>query len=186
MHLGRQTLVRHARPARLAAVLALALSSCAAPPADPAAHAAADASFARLAALQGEWVDVDGAMVPRGEMLVTYKVSAAGSAVVETLFPGQEHEMITVYTREGQDLVLTHYCALGNQPRMRATRLGGDVLQFEFDGGAGIDPARDEHMHSGRIEFVSADELRTEWQGWSGGAPVADHKVGLHLARKPD
>ena len=29
-------------------------------------------------------------------------------------------EMISVYTAEGPDLVMTHYCVLGNQPRMKA------------------------------------------------------------------
>ncbi len=182
MRIDRPSAARRAR--LLAAALAGALAACAAPASDPSARAEADAAFARLAALQGEWIDVDGSMGPEGEVLVTYKVSAAGSAVVETLFPGREEEMITVYTRDGHDLVLTHYCSLGNQPRMRATQLGGNVLLFEFDGGANIDPARDDHMHSGRLEFVSADELRTEWQGWTGGKPDTAHKVSVHLERK--
>jgi hypothetical protein len=172
------------RAGALAVTLALALASCAAPGHDPSEVAAAEASFARLAALEGDWVVVDGSLGEKGAVLVNYRVSAAGSAVVETLFPGQGEEMITVYTRDGGDLVLTHYCALGNQPRMRASSPGGDVLQFEFEGGHGIDPTRDDHMHSGRLEFVSADELRTEWQAWSGGKPAADHKVTVHLARK--
>jgi len=167
-----------------ALVLAAALAACAAPSHEPSADAAAEASFARLAALQGEWIDTEGTMTTKGAVLATYKVSSGGSAVVETLFPGQAEEMITVYTRDGDDLVLTHYCMLGNQPRMRATQLGGNVLQFEFEGGNNLDPGRDDHMHSARLEFVSADELRTEWEGWSRGRPDSEHKAHVHLVRK--
>ena len=48
------------------------------------------------------------------------KVTAGGSAVHETLFPGSAHEMVSVYHLDGADLVMTHFCALGNQPRMKA------------------------------------------------------------------
>ena len=59
-------------------------------------------------------------MSKKGDLVARYAVTAAGSAVVETVFPGTEHEMVTVYHADGSDLVLTHYCMEGNQPRMRA------------------------------------------------------------------
>ncbi len=37
------------------------------------------------------------------------------------MYPGMEHEMTNMYTLDGNTLVMTHYCAGGNQPRMRAT-----------------------------------------------------------------
>ena len=46
------------------------------------------------------------------------RTTGGGSAVTETLFPGTAHEMMSVYHMDGDDLVLTHYCAGGNQPRM--------------------------------------------------------------------
>jgi hypothetical protein len=63
--------------------------------------------------------------------------------LVERLFPGAPQEMTTVYHREGADLALTHYCAGGNQPRMRARAPAADanVLEFAFDGGTNLDPA---------------------------------------------
>ena len=44
------------------------------------------------------------------EATVTYKVTSGGSAVVETIGPGTEHEMVTVIHPDGDDLMLTHYC----------------------------------------------------------------------------
>lgn len=148
------------------------------------ATAAADAGLARLVALQGDWVDATGQMAPPDVVLVTYRVTGGGSAVVETLFPGAPEEMVTVYHRDGHDLVLTHYCAAGNQPRMRCRRPGPAELVFEFDGGANIDPARDMHMHSARMAFTGPDEITGEWQGWEGGRADPEHLVRFHMKRK--
>ena len=87
-------------------------------------------------------------MAKKGDLVARYAVTAAGSAVVETVFPGSAHEMVTVYHADGPDLVLTHYCMEGNQPRMRAKDARGPRFEFAFDGGTNIDPKRDRHMHS--------------------------------------
>jgi len=143
----------------------------------------ARAGFARLAALQGDWVGEGPADVP-GAMTVSYRLTGGGSALVETLFPGTPEEMVTVYAVEDGQLVLTHYCKLGNQPRMRAGPMHGNVLEFHFIGGANIDPARDQHMHDARFEFVSNEELITQWTGWNGGQPDAALAPRLHFTRK--
>ena len=87
----------------------------------------APAALERFKALAGEWVAAeDGEMTKKGDLVARYAVTAGGSAVVETVFPGSPHEMVTVYHADGPDLVLTHYCVEGNQPRMRAR--GGQRL----------------------------------------------------------
>ena len=63
---------------------------------------------------------------PTDQVVSTYRVTAAGSAVMEVLFPGTDHEMVTVYHQDGDDLILTHYCAAGNQPRMKCRRVGSE------------------------------------------------------------
>jgi hypothetical protein len=51
-------------------------------------------------------------MEPTGmPVRVEYRVTGAGSAVVETLFPGTPHEMVTVYHARKGVLCMTHYCA---------------------------------------------------------------------------
>jgi hypothetical protein len=136
-------------------------------------RAATPAPLDRWKALAGEWVAAkDGPMVKKGDLVARYTVTASGSAVVETTFPGSQHEMVTVYHADGADVVLTHYCMEGNQPRMRAKTPAAQRVQFTFDGGTNIDPARDRHMHSAWLEFVSADEIRTEWTEIAGGKPV--------------
>lgn len=172
-------MIRSATSVRsLAFAALLAVPALAAHAQQPAASA-----FDRLKALAGEWIDTDGAFGMKGQVAVTYRVTGAGSAVVETLFAGTPHEMVTVYHRDGNDLVLTHYCAAGNQPRMRAKTADGNRLVFQFDGGTNLDPAKDGHMHDGWIEFVGADEVRAQWNGWTKGKP-SEHSPRFQLARR--
>src|SRR5262249_55961478 len=126
----------------------------------------------RLKKLAGTWVAAGEDGKPTDQVVSVVKVTAAGSAVHETLFPGQPMEMVSVYHRDGADLVMTHFCALGNQPRMKADpKSPPNQIHFEFAGGSNLDPAKDKHMHEGTITFVDEDHI--EWKGvaWEGGKP---------------
>ena len=137
------------------------------------------AALERMKGLAGEWrghvVTEDG---PAAE--VVYSVTAGGSAVVEKLFPRTDHEMVSMYHLDGGTLVLTHYCAMGNQPRMRMVAgSGADELRFDFAGGANIDPAKDMHMHAGRLTFKGPDRLEAEWAVWDKGGPTGANRFFL-------
>jgi hypothetical protein len=175
---------RHAvRIAALGVLVLPAAIARAAPPPPASGTAAASAPLERFKTLAGEWVAAeDGEMAKKGDLVARYAITAGGSAVVETVFPGSPHEMVTVYHADGRDLVLTHYCMEGNQPRMRATRARGPRFDFAFDGGTNIDPGRDRHMHSAWVEFVGGDELRNEWTEHADGKTVL--VVKSHLLRK--
>jgi hypothetical protein len=139
----------------------------------------------RLKKLAGTWVAADKDGKPTDQIVSVVKVTAAGSAVHETLFPGSPMEMISVYHRDGADLVMTHYCALGNQPRMKADpKSPANQLCFKFAGGTNLDPAKDKHMHEGTITFVDDDHI--EWSGvcWEGGKPAKGHGCNMKLVRK--
>jgi hypothetical protein len=122
----------------------------------------ASAAFTQLTALVGQWeghiTTPDG---PPGA--VRYELTAGGSAIEETLFPGSPHEMLTVYHREGEDLVLTHYCAARNQPRMKLRKASASELEFEYSGQGVSAPEKDTHMHAARLRFVGPDRLEAEW-----------------------
>ncbi|HEY3123338.1 MAG TPA: hypothetical protein VGK70_04675 [Thermoanaerobaculia bacterium] len=184
---------RHPHPIALAAfVLSTGAAFATAVPAPPAggklaevaAAKPAPAALERFKALAGDWVAAeDGEMFKKGDVISHYAVTAAGSAVVETIFPGSPHEMVTVYHADGPDVVLTHYCMEGNQPHMRAKGASGSRFDFVFDGGTNIDPKRDRHMNSASLEFLGADEIRTVWTELADGKPVFVAKS--HLVRKP-
>ena len=139
----------------------------------------------RLKKLAGTWVMADKDGKPTDQVVSVIKVTAAGSAVHETLFPGQPQEMVSVYYRDGNDLVMTHYCALGNQPRMKADpKSPANQIHFQFAGGSNLDPAKDKHMHEGTITFVDDDHI--EWSGvcWEGGKPADGPAFHMKLVRK--
>jgi hypothetical protein len=136
-------------------------------PAGPAGDAAAK-MFDRIKSLAGEWEIVGGDDDQKGKTAVSYRVTAGGSAVVEVFFPGSDMEMVSVYHRDGKELVMTHYCIAGNQPRMRA-RASDDParLVFEFVGGSNPDPAKDSHIHGAVIQLIDGDRI-----GWLGPVPI--------------
>jgi hypothetical protein len=149
----------------------------AAPAAAPAPHL-----LDRFKALEGTWSasGLDGNSAP--DLRIRYETTAGGNAVVETLFIDTPHEMRTVFYKDGADLVLTHYCASGNHPRMRARPIEGDKIAFAFDGANNFDPASAGHMHDAQFEFVGPDELRARWISWKDGKP-AEHAADMHVRR---
>ena len=166
------------------AVLSAFTGAALAGPATPAAAAKSSSpAFERFKALAGEWVAAeDGEMFKKGDLVARYAVTAAGTALVETVFPGSPHEMVTVYHADGPDLVLTHYCMEGNQPRMRARNASGSRFDFQFEPGGNIDPRRDRHMNSASLEILGDDEIRTVWTELADAKPVFVAKS--HLVRK--
>jgi hypothetical protein len=74
------------------------------------------------------------------------KVTARGSAVHETLFPPGARDDL------GSDLVMTHYCVLGNQPRMKADpKSPANQIVWKFDCGGNLDSKKDKHMHEAML-----------------------------------
>ncbi len=111
----------------LASASLVSASENAAPPPD---HQAA---FERLKALVGLWkghhTTADGP-----EMSVEYGLTGNGTALTERLFAGTSHEMLSVYFMERGELVLTHYCAMGNQPRMKLVSRQGRRAALRLHG----------------------------------------------------
>lgn len=151
---------------------------------EPAKPAGA-AGIEQLKKLAGEWYVADDKGNPTDKLISVFKVTAAGSAVQETIFPGSDHEMVTVYHLDGKDLLLTHYCALGNQPRMKLDpKSPAKELKFLFAGGTNIDPKKDMHMHEGSITIVDDNHIAWKWQGYMDGKADDGHTVSMKLARK--
>lgn len=154
-----------------------------------AGEVTAEGAFESLKALAGTWTgepEGEGAEAEAetaGELVHQIQLSAAGTVVMETMRPGSPHEMINMYHLDGEDLLLTHYCAGGNQPRMRLDREQStpEKLVFAFIGGTNLDPAVDAHIHAAEIRMLDADRIESNWWGWSAGKEAG--KMTFHLAR---
>jgi len=153
-------------------------------PAKPAPAAGgtlgAKAALEQLKELAGTWEGTTPA--PEGVLTRSvFAVTAGGTAVMETQFPGTDQEMVTIYFVDGPNLRATHYCSAGNQPHMRLdTRASapGD-LRFIFDGGTNFDPEKDMHIHSVRYVFGADGSLHEEWESRNEGKTSGTHKVTL-------
>jgi hypothetical protein len=139
----------------------------------------------KMKKLAGTWLAADKDGKPTDQVVSIIKVTAGGSVVHETLFPGQPQEMVSVYTVDGKDLVMTHYCVLGNQPRMKADPKSPDnQISFQFAGGSNLDPKTDKHMHAATLTIVDDSHIEIAGVGWEGGAPAKDMCCGMKLVRK--
>jgi len=149
----------------------------------------AAAAFERLKALEGVWAGLPegegeaGAEAQiRKETQHELRVSAAGTVVMETMAAGTDEEMINMYHLDGDDLLVTHYCSGGNQPRMRLDRVHStpDYLVFELLDATGLEPG-DEHVGTIRMRLTEDGRLDSEWLGYRAGEHIGT--MTFHLAR---
>src|SRR3989440_11895067 len=95
---------------RSASIVALVLAASAL----AADKTKSEEAFDRLALLQGEWQGI-----PHGvNTTLIYTLTANGSTLMEQCRPEKGHEMITMFTVDGDHLITTHYCSARNQPQM--------------------------------------------------------------------
>jgi hypothetical protein len=123
--------------------------------------------FERIKELVGVW---EGTSNKEGEKVtVKYELTSGGSAIVEELFPGTPHDMISVYYDKGGKLSMTHYCMLRNRPHMELTKAGANDLDFVLVADSDINAGKDAHMHALRVVFVDKDHITQEWTMFENG-----------------
>lgn len=119
----------------------------------------ANASFDSLKTLVGRW----RAQRPGGRIVeIVYRLTAGGTVLVETsaLAPGRES--MTVYHRDGPDLLATHFCPIGNQPRLRLVSVDPRRPRFKFKDATDLSPG-ESHQHAFGLDLIGTDRIvRTE------------------------
>lgn len=138
---------------RLATCALLAVASCApttpraAPPA-PAAFTDVEAWPRLRSALVGAW---HGTTDSGANVDVTYRAIAGDSALAET-WGTPTRATMTLYHPDHGGLVATHYCAQGNQPRLRAVAASPAALRFVQADITDLDPD-EAHLVELTLEF---------------------------------
>jgi len=125
-------------------------------------------NFEGLKGLLGTWegtTKMDGKDQPA---TVTYELTSGGTAIAEKLMPGTPHEMLTVYANRGDQVEVTHYCMIGNQPQMKLKSAGNGVYDFEMVGTKGISDKNEMHMHGIKLT-LDGDKLKQEWTNYNKG-----------------
>ena len=134
-------------------------------------YAGSDA-FESMKQLVGSWAGtIDMGQGPQ-TITASYRLTAAGSAIVETVFEGAPHEMMSVYhDTSDRKLVMVHYCAEHNQPRLTLTSMTQDELKFDLAPDADVDVSRDKHIHAVVLRIEGKDKMVQRFTAFEGGKP---------------
>jgi hypothetical protein len=138
-----------------------------------------DAALRQLASLAGNWEGAqDGVPIE-----LTYTVTANGSAVMEEAKPGDGGAMITMFTVDGDHLVATHYCAVGNQPQMVSTAPDDfkKGVTFSLVRVTGMKTPGDWHNTGLTLTLDDNDHMTQRWTYLSKGKPGV---TVFHYTRK--
>ncbi len=125
-----------------------------------AGAAESNASWDAMKSLVGDWSGTaEGRPVSIG-----YRLVSNGTALMETLSGDHDTSMITMYTPDGATILATHYCAAGNQPRMRAdASKAGESLDFQFVDVSNARGSSGDVMQRLVVTFVDANHLEQRW-----------------------
>ncbi len=117
--------------------------------------------FEKIKSLAGEW---QGTRAMDGKTVnATYELVSNGSTVMETLMPADEPNMVTMYHLNGDKLMMTHYCAVNNQPRMESVSSEGGMVKFALKDITNLAKEEDGHMVGMSIAFKDADHITHTW-----------------------
>ena len=125
-----------------------------------AALGSSDTAFETFKGFEGKWAIHSGQKTLPIEM--TYEIGSKGSIVTEQF--GKE---LSVFYRDGQSLLMTHFCNAGNQPRLRLrenTRPG--VFEFQMFDITNLQSADADHVE--RVVYRIIDnktiDLEIAWK----------------------
>lgn len=121
------------------------------------------ANYEQLKQLLGEWQGKVKIGNEEEEVNVSYQLSSGGHTIVEKLFVGKPHEMISIYYPKGKDVYMTHYCAEGNRPELKLQSANAKQIKFEMNGLSGIDSKDEMHMHALNLTMNGPNQLTQEW-----------------------
>jgi len=128
--------------------------------------------FNKLKSLAGNWQGKQGKGDKSILVKVNYKVSSAGSSVIETLFVGSPQEMVSVYTDNNEGINMTHYCALQNQPTLELQGSTKDTLEFNYVKGTNLNAEKEAYMHHLTLKLKNINTIEQHWTQYKDGKPA--------------
>lgn len=136
---------------KLALLLAIAFAANA-----WAADSNAAATFEKMKTLAGNWeVNWEGKTQP-----ATLSVISAGSALMQN---DKTENMVTMFHMDGDRLMLTHYCAAKNQPRLVGRIQPDGSVHFDFLDVTNLPDKNAGHMRRMILTMKDADHFSEQW-----------------------
>src|SRR5918998_1571273 len=141
----------------------------------------AEDAFAQLTRLVGVWRPADK---PESSLRIRFYLTAGGTVLVESWEAGGKPHSLTLYHRDGEALLATHYCPQGNQPRLALAGRDASGLHFVFRDATDLEPATEKHQHDLWFDLSNPERpIRGETYSGKDGPEAPDR---LHLVRDTD
>lgn len=143
------------------------------------AQTSAQKSFDQLKSLSGAWEGKDAKGTP---IEVTFRDTAEGSALLSEIHGHHPENMISMIHMDGPNrLIMTHYCASGNQPRMAATTSpDGKTITFDFFDGTNLASPDAGHMQRVVIAMIDPNHHTEDWTFNAGNGKEMKEFFDLH------
>lgn len=136
---------------RFAAVLVVLVTASLAFASEPATT-----TFVKMKQLAGKW-EVSW---EDKRQVSSLDVISDGSALMQS---DPNENMVTMFHLDGSRLMLTHYCAAKNQPRMVGSVRPDGAVEFKFLDATNLPDPKTGHMHRMILTFKDADHFSQEW-----------------------
>lgn len=118
----------------------------------------AKTSFAKLKLMIGDWrkESSDGK-----NFHIAFQETANGSVLIENWISKGKSHSLTLYHLDGENLLATHYCPQGNQPRLKLDAPANEnTISFVFQDATNLPDFGSNHQHSLSFEFVEDGRLK--------------------------
>jgi len=122
----------------------------------------ARAQFDQLKTLAGKW---EGKSPDGHTSNTTYEVISSGTALLERM---AHDSMTSMYHVDGDRVLLTHYCAVGNQPRL-ALAAEGNVYTFTYVDATNVSSPKVPIIVKMVLRIVDKDNIVQEWTSRTDG-----------------
>lgn len=149
------------------------------------AQSEAQKSFDKLKSLAGSWTGTyDGTPI-----YVSIRVTSTGNAIMHEMTGAEkadadENHPLSVFYLEGDRLLLTHYCDVGNRPRMVGkTSPDGKTVEFDFLDMADYSSAQGSHMDHAVFTMLDPNHHTEEWTAEREGKPPIVGHLDLHRTK---
>ena len=140
----------------------------------------AEKAFRAIKSLPGTWEQKasDGRTLQ-----VMFKVVSGGSAVMSEIMGQGPEDMISMFHMDGPDrLVMTHYCGVGNQPRMQASvSPDGKTVTFTYFDATNLGAPDAGHMQKMVLTMLDDNHHTEDWTFLDHGKEM---KESFDLRRK--
>jgi len=137
----------------------------------------ATGAFTKMKSLVGTWVREGDT---NSTFNITFELTAKGSTLMETWNSKGKKHSLTVYHLNGENLMATHYCPQGNQPRLHLSKDATlDKLSFNYLDATNLKSIDHSHQHSLGFEVGAAGQkvLRSESYLKKGDEEVSSMKL---------